>query len=339
MTGCKRRRRAGVFLVAGLLGAVFARAEMRTWTSVSGDRIEAEFVALDWDTVHLRNPEGTVLKIRINRLSSEDQILARTLQKEGSSPAPKAPPAAKEGQWALLPVFPDGPHKGQTMVYEAEAFTASMNQYGDLIVQPRENGKAVGKAFALFQPRVVYTKRPSWGTRKVIRYDQAPVPAVNPTLLEFEGETEEGVKFTFTYTFEGNSICAEGTVKDPGGLDPESFLQISTRFPKTHDIAPAVPQAERVKILAGHELHYAVRDAKPEVRPFHKGGTFAVHRVEWAEVRGAWGSRTLRFEAKKGKRVDTSLWSYGGEALWNGFHLFHRTWDGAPARTVCATLE
>lgn len=64
-----------------LTGATF-----RVWTSASGAQVEAEFAQAIFDTVVLRKRDGNYVRIGVNLLKSEDQVLARQL-------AGRAPPA------------------------------------------------------------------------------------------------------------------------------------------------------------------------------------------------------------------------------------------------------
>lgn len=56
------------------------QAEVRTWTSASGDRIKAELVEAQGDSVILKNTEGTTFVIQLNKLSRDDQIFVRSAQ-------------------------------------------------------------------------------------------------------------------------------------------------------------------------------------------------------------------------------------------------------------------
>jgi endonuclease YncB( thermonuclease family) len=64
-----------------LTGAAF-----RVWTSASGAQVEAEFAQAIFDTVVLRKHDGDYVRIALNLLKPEDQVLAREL-------AGRAPPA------------------------------------------------------------------------------------------------------------------------------------------------------------------------------------------------------------------------------------------------------
>lgn len=84
-----------------LFSAHAGQGEMRVWTSASGVTVEAEFVEQQIDTVVLRDSEGTLLDIRLNQLSREDQAYIGSLRAsarpagrdEGDQPVP---PAIKE---------------------------------------------------------------------------------------------------------------------------------------------------------------------------------------------------------------------------------------------------
>ena len=52
---------------------------MRIWTSASGKTLEGQFSKLQQDVVFLTIPDGTTMKIPINKLCSADQIAARQL--------------------------------------------------------------------------------------------------------------------------------------------------------------------------------------------------------------------------------------------------------------------
>ena len=67
-----KRRVGGVCLVL-LMGVLFVHAEMRTWTSIKGDTIEAEYVQMfGGNKVVLETIDGKTLKIPIDGLCAED---------------------------------------------------------------------------------------------------------------------------------------------------------------------------------------------------------------------------------------------------------------------------
>lgn len=67
-------KRFGSFVALALMACFVAHAEMRVWTSVKGDTLEAEFVrVLSGDRVALKRADGRELKIPIRGLCEEDK--------------------------------------------------------------------------------------------------------------------------------------------------------------------------------------------------------------------------------------------------------------------------
>jgi len=63
-------------------------AEAREWTSVSGTKLEADFVRVTGDMVTLKKPDGQTLGIRRQLLSAEDQAF---VQEQSGAPAAGQP--------------------------------------------------------------------------------------------------------------------------------------------------------------------------------------------------------------------------------------------------------
>jgi len=59
--------------------ALLLSTDFRTWTGMSGDRIDAAFIQNIFDTVILQSRDGEMLRIHLSRLSREDQALVRKL--------------------------------------------------------------------------------------------------------------------------------------------------------------------------------------------------------------------------------------------------------------------
>ena len=74
---------------------IAAAQEVRTWTSASGKTLEAAFVELKYDQVVLQLPNGEKMKIRLNQLSSADQIYVGSRGRAGIAPGAAAAPAAE----------------------------------------------------------------------------------------------------------------------------------------------------------------------------------------------------------------------------------------------------
>ena len=59
-------------LAVALLLTIGARAEMRTWSSLPGTPVEAEYVRIQFDNVILKDGDGAELKIPLTSFSGED---------------------------------------------------------------------------------------------------------------------------------------------------------------------------------------------------------------------------------------------------------------------------
>lgn len=78
-------------LWAVLALAVAGGAQARTWTSVSGAKVEADFISVQAGMVVLKKSEGQQLKIGLNLLSKEDQEYVRSQAGADSGSAAAAP--------------------------------------------------------------------------------------------------------------------------------------------------------------------------------------------------------------------------------------------------------
>ncbi len=73
-------------------------AATRSWTDVSGRKVDAEFAGMRGDSVMLKLPTGQTVPYPLSKLSAEDQAFIQTQAVGDSapaSPAPAAPPASE----------------------------------------------------------------------------------------------------------------------------------------------------------------------------------------------------------------------------------------------------
>lgn len=86
----------------------FASAQMRTWTSSTGSKIEAELVDYSDRVVVLRSSTGRKISLGINKLSPADQVIVTNWKGKGSvSSLPKASPAKKAISPGLAEMLPE----------------------------------------------------------------------------------------------------------------------------------------------------------------------------------------------------------------------------------------
>lgn len=103
---------ACLLLGLAVLPVLFTAAEndppttgMRTWVSASGSTVEAEFVSVKFDDVLLRRADGKELRIRMQQLSSADQIHVRNVSVPSTQTRKSAQPAAGNSSSALEKLF------------------------------------------------------------------------------------------------------------------------------------------------------------------------------------------------------------------------------------------
>lgn len=85
-----------LILTGWFLGHASASAAMRLWTDVQGRKVEASFVKLESGVVFMQTATGAIFSVPLERLSAEDQSLAKSL------PATAAPALAPLGADASL---------------------------------------------------------------------------------------------------------------------------------------------------------------------------------------------------------------------------------------------
>ena len=96
--------------IAPMLVGLALVAEARTWTSVSGKQLEAEYVSQAYGRVTLKSPQGEMFNIQLAKLSAEDQTYLR----DRARPAPTA--ASGRTAAATAAAVPPAPRPGSPEV-------------------------------------------------------------------------------------------------------------------------------------------------------------------------------------------------------------------------------
>ncbi|MFZ5830957.1 MAG: SHD1 domain-containing protein [Planctomycetota bacterium] len=88
--------------------ALQTQLDARTWTDSTGAfTLEAEFVNLELNTVVLRKPDGTIVKLQMTRLSAPDQAYVRAMVVHGPpSQGPENPKGGTSGYTTREPLKP-----------------------------------------------------------------------------------------------------------------------------------------------------------------------------------------------------------------------------------------
>lgn len=164
-----------------LVAAATHAAEIRTWTSTTGDTMEAEYVEVQGDRVVLRTEEGRMLEIRMNQLSPQDQMYVGQQRMGGGAAAASGdtaeiPPALEElfgrrlvdsrGRQVSTAELAD---KEKIGIYFSAAWCGPCRAFTPHLVKAYDQLKAEGKPFELI---FVSSDRSSGDMRKYMRdYD------------------------------------------------------------------------------------------------------------------------------------------------------------------------
>lgn len=154
-------KRLGILLIFILLSHVRAQ-EVRTWTSASGKTMEASFVERKFDQVILQLPGGEKMKIRLNQLSSADQIYVGS---QGRSPPQRGKARASGDRQStsskLLELFgpqlvnargepiPTGQltQKKKIGIYFSASWCGPCRQFTPLLIETYRQLQSQGKSF------------------------------------------------------------------------------------------------------------------------------------------------------------------------------------------------
>ncbi len=247
--------------------------------------------------------------------------------------------AAQEA--ATLPVLKEGPWQGQHAVYEGRNFRALVDAGGNLSLQCLENGNPVGKPFSCLRLSCYYRtpKKVHEQPRSVVRFDAPPAPAVQPAKILLQGVLSDDVQFKLEYEFRNNEIIAAGGCVDPQGIKYPTQFRLNTDLGPNWDIAPAVPQDERKRTLAGCHLILkenlngrTVRSKNPYWEVMRFRGS-----IQEAEIEGVFGSRTVTLSPKGNSSM--SGWLFWGYCPWQGYTIFWHGPNGSLALKEKAVLS
>ena len=290
--------------------------KLRTWTSGSGKKIEAEFVRSQFGMVTLKKEDGSEVKIRRMQLSKAD----RDWIKEAEAGPQQTDGIAADKRRGSLPVFTDGEWKSKNAVYQHENFDAVVNSSAGLTIYPKEDGKRVGKSLGVYL--ACYYSDLKIGSsmgRGIVHFELAPKPVMEPDKLAYEGKLKDNVDFGLYYSFHDNKISASGWCRDPKRILYPTIFRIVTSIPKSHDIPSDMRTTEQEELLEGYEfVTRSVGGQKtmyPYCKPARMGG-----RVKSAWIEGPlFGARKVKFEAQSPKEAWLVPWIYSKYAPWQGY--------------------
>jgi hypothetical protein len=225
-----------------------------------------------------------------------------------------------------LPVFASGDGKGLNAFYRAKNFDASLTADRVLMVQPKDDGKPVGKPFVLrFSCQYAFDQRAV--ARDLVSLKKIPTPTLQPQKVRVSGEYEENVKFEIDYQFSEDGIVVQGSMDEPSKPKHRSVLHGSASFQPSHAIPAGTPEPEIQKLTEGCVMQ--LRFAGGEARSVGFWELINSQRdVLSAEVSGPWSQRKVLLESPlpKGKGAYSgTFWNYSGGPLYKGGWAFGRS--------------
>lgn len=290
-------------------GWVLADNDFRTWTSIHGAQVEARLDRVEGEWVVLEDAAGQQLEIRAQQLVPEDRAIIQQMA---------ASAVEEDESGRRLPVFAEGPGEGYHAVFSRPTFDARVTERGFLELQPKDQGQAVGPVILVAGPRV--QQGDPYELISTTNIESPSGPVLNPRELTVTGRTENNVTFEVTYSFEGDEVRVVAQITDPVQPSPQARLWMRSSVPALDTIKPEHNATERERLLRGHQLRYRTTGgSRRENVNFH--ASVSVHRrVDWVEINGPWGGRTVVFEADNRRDGNTfTLHNYRGRPLSDGF--------------------
>jgi len=186
-----------LFLFAIAISAAPAQ-DMRIWTSASGKTIEASFVESRFGEVILQPPEGDKIRIRLNQLSSADQIFAGSqgrARTKGAAVEEKATPELVELFGSRLvnaqkkSVSTAELNGKKIGIYFSASWCPPCRKFTPILVETYNQLQAEGKPFEIV---LVSHDRDKASTRKYMKSHKMPWLAV-----PFKAKEREALKKTY----------------------------------------------------------------------------------------------------------------------------------------------
>lgn len=305
---------------------------LRSWKTLSGSEVMAEFVAVKQGVLTLRQEDGKLLQIRPNALIVEDREIVRQLAAAASK---DDEPGIAQGADNELPVFANGLGSGWNMVHQDARMVAKIDKNASIWIQPRENGKDVGKPLRYgFSISYYNTERKRYIGRPVVKFSTKPEPTLRPRKTKLEGMAKDGVRFWVEYSFNRNAILASGRAYDPDGIEYPSVFYLGCGIAKYIDIPHQMPMSEQRALLAGNVL--SLKPPQGTVEEYDYWTSLSLGRpFKYAKINGPWSSREVTFTPPRKDNRYASVHNYSGMPLNEGYSVRL----SAPAGTFTGMLR
>lgn len=334
---------AGCFLIGSF-------AEARTWTSISGAEIEADFVEETWGQVTLRKEDGTEIRIRLAQLSPEDQTYIRS-GKAGEEAASEGKDGEKNAGKVLLPPMPP-PNQAYHAIVTKPTYTAKLKRNGHLIIEPtaRKPSEAPPhsvpvKTLTLKREGIRYTiprsqtksGRPKTVPRAIQEIQSSIQPGANPREILMGGSAVDGVEFEHEISFENDEICWSMKLDDPPSIEYPSRWSWGIRTPRTHKFGKEVELPEQKEATEG--FYIEVKGRKDFEHPFWKSMRRSVSGVDRLILHGMFPDVLVEIDAQGDRSRFRVRPLYTGQPLFPGIRVRRILAERSGKITTCITFE
>ncbi len=294
---------------------------MRTWTSVSGAVIEAEYVESKFGKVVLRGSDGKDLVIPLHRLVPKDRAWVKDKAAVASGPVTVKKPEAEND----LPVFSGGKWHNYHAAYVAKNFDAVIDKRGNVLIYPKDKGKRVGKPLS-YGLRCYYydtTINPPIHTgRPIAKLSFVPEPSVQPKQVTLCGLLKDLVSFNVTFEFSEKGVKSWGYCTDPADIRDKTYFRLGANVPASHAFTDEVSLAERAEILKGWRVVAEPVSGSRKEFAYADSIRGMGHRSGIVRIAApVYGSRKLRFVTGDEDNAPLQPYIYSGYCPWQGYFV------------------
>ena len=205
-------------------------------------------------------------------------------------------PVAEKGKWA-----------GTHLVYNGDAYLATMDRTGRMLVQikdPREKDTFLTPAIQLEQLAIIGGEQRT-APQKLLGYLKYPKAAVQqPRRVVLGGLVEGNVEFRIAYQFEREGITVTAGYADPLGIEYPTRLNFDTGI-KPIDGADAMDEAQMKKAYGKYYLRVKTGSERLKI-PFSEKKV--EREIDSVDIVGLWKSRKVRIKVKGIDNKDLDGW-------------------------------
>ncbi|WFB36982.1 SHD1 domain-containing protein [Kiritimatiellota bacterium B12222] len=278
-------------------------AQLQTWESNGGHKVEAEFVQITEGTVVLQKPDGEKVRVPLGRLSEASMARAEALWETQSK------------------YFPQH-------VYTMQTYDFGLFGDGKMYLQPKHVGIAQGDPISIRFNGGVIPARGRWKARPIVKLSD---PVISANALTLKMELEEGIQVTLHCIVEADTLTIGYEVMEPEGVETGSY-QVILLMPAILETDPdsklmqgfmlnqPVPYKAIEPYLEGISLR-AVSEKRTETIPYYDSPDAFKGRQEYVLLSGALG-RNSKFKVSAGKNGYLAHLIYPGKMLWSGYSLY-----------------